>query len=210
MLERAQLPRQEVAAEVEAAGRDLELQQVEQRRVEAELGDAETLHKHLEANSAQVKSNVAYTALLGEIDAAKARISSAETQILELMDKIEEARERVAKAGSDAERVNAEVDAEEQKIAKDLAEHQAGLVQQQALRVEQAASIEPEFVKAYDRIAARKTGAMAVVSKKVCGGCRVVLPAQILTDLRNTTGLVTCRGCKRILIAEEALAEPGA
>ena len=210
MLERAQVPRQEAAVEVEAAERDLELQQAEQRRIEAELGDAETLHKHLEANSAQVRSNEAYRALLGEMDAAKERISTAETQILELMEKIEEARERAERAGSAVERVDAEVEAEEQQIAKDLVGYEAGLAQQQALRVEQVASIEPKFVKEYDRIAARKTTAMAVVSKKVCGGCRVVLPAQALTDLRNAKGLVTCRGCKRILIGEETLADPDA
>jgi len=209
-LERAQLPRQAAAVEVEASRQNLEEQQVEQRRVEAELGDAETLHAHLEANSSQVKSNEAYTALLGEIDAAKERISTAETLILELMEGIEEAQGRVAKGASDADRIDAEVAAEEQEIAKHLAEHEAELVRQQELRVGQVSEIDVEIVRTYDRVAARKLTGMAVVSKKVCGGCRVVLPAQLLSDLRNGKGLPVCRGCTRILIGEEAPAEASA
>ncbi len=207
MLERAQLPRQAAAVEVAVAHDDLEEQLVEQRRIEAELGDAETLHAHLEENSGQVKSNEAYTALLAEMDAAKERISTAETSILELMESIEEARARVAKAGSDSDRVDGEVAAEGQEIEKHRAEHEAELVRQQGIRAEQVAGIEAELIRTYDRVAARKVTAMAVVSKKVCGGCRVVLPAQALSDLHNAKGLVTCRGCTRILIGEDCIAE---
>jgi predicted nucleic acid-binding Zn-ribbon protein len=205
LLTQAREPRTVAKVRVEEVKKALEEERVEQRRAESALNDAETQLAHLEANSSQVNSNEAYTAMLLEIDGAKEKISVSETQILEGMEAIEES----ASGLEEASRISAETDArvatEEEDLAKKEDELSGELERQRELRIERKALVDTELLRAYDRVAARKLPAMAAVTGKLCGSCHAVLPAQLAVEARAAQSVVNCRGCKRILVPEDLL-----
>ena len=62
------------------------------REKEAELQDCEVQRDRFRAQTAQVKTNTEYTALLHEIDGATSRISQLEEEVLVAMDEVDERR----------------------------------------------------------------------------------------------------------------------
>jgi predicted nucleic acid-binding Zn-ribbon protein len=190
---------------MEEVRKSLEEERGEQRRAESALNDAETLLAHLEANSSQVKSNEAYRAMLLEIEAAKGKISISETQILEGMESLEATASRLEEASRFSADTDARVAAEEEEIAKREEELHGEVESQQGIRVKRLASVPPELLRIYDRVAARKLPALAAVVGKLCGSCHAVLPAQLALEAREGKSVVSCRGCKRILVPDQVM-----
>jgi predicted nucleic acid-binding Zn-ribbon protein len=191
--------------QMEEVKKALEEERGEQRRVESNLNDAETLLNHLEANSSQVKSNEAYTAMLVEIEAAKEKISVSETQILEGMESLETTASRLEEASRFSADTDARVAEEEEGIAKREEELKGEVERQQAIRAKRQALVAPEALRIYDRVAARKLPALAGVVGKLCGKCHAVLPAQLAVEAREGKSIVSCRGCKRILVPDKVM-----
>jgi predicted nucleic acid-binding Zn-ribbon protein len=214
--ELAQLPGRAEAAEEERRSADaraqeareaVEAQELEQRSLEGRLADSEERARHLEGQTAQVKSNEAYTTLLREIDDAKATASGLEDQILEAMEAVGEARERLAEAERDAAAVGARVDEERRRLAglgDDLAKESERL---RAARDAAAAELESADLARYEKVAAKRRPAVAVVSRELCSGCRVGIPPQDYVDLISAARVISCGSCKRILVHETMLGE---
>lgn len=217
--ERAGLPARRAAlaeargasqAAEEAARTALEAAEHEQRRHEAAAQDQEALLARLEGQQHQVKSNEAYTALLHEMDQARAAISEAETHILEAMDAIEEARAEAERAASGTRGAHAR--AAEQESALDAREKalEAQIADLRREREGIADGLDAALLDRYARIAGRRRPAVAVVERETCMGCRVGIPPQVALELRRGESLITCGHCQRILILEEHLAAPRA
>jgi predicted nucleic acid-binding Zn-ribbon protein len=98
--------RAEVAAEITALENEkqalegaVERARLDRRSREGELEVQQRQREKYEAQLNQVKTNVAYSALLTEIQGAKRMIGELETEILELMDAIERDTARLAEIG---------------------------------------------------------------------------------------------------------------
>ncbi|MEM7411263.1 MAG: C4-type zinc ribbon domain-containing protein [Myxococcota bacterium] len=174
----------------------------EQRRHEAVLADQEALVTKLEGQQHAVKTNEAYTALLQEIENARAQASAAETQILESMESSEQARGIVA----EAQQASAEIDerAAAETIVlddreKSLDQSLANLHRERGSRAEQ---LDAKLLAHYDKVAKRRKPAIAVAKGETCMGCRVGLPPQNLIELHKGESLITCGNCQRILVLE--------
>jgi len=204
-LTQAREPRALAKAQAEEVKKGLEEERIEQRRAESDLNDAETLLKRLEANSSQVASNEAYRAMLLEIDGAKDKISESETQILEGMEAIEISASRLEEASQLSADTDARAAAEEEELAKREEELRGELERQRGIRVERVTLVDSELLRSYERVAARKLPALAVVSGKLCGSCHAVLPPQLAVEARAAKAIVNCRGCKRILVPESVV-----
>jgi len=192
----------------EAARAAVDVAEQEQRRHEAVAQDKEVLLHKLEGQQHQVKTNEAYTALLHEMDEARAAISEAETRILEAMEAIEEARSEADRAASRAQAARARADEDESALEareKALEERIAAL---QRERAGLADGVDATLLARYARIASRRRPAVAVVERETCMGCRVGIPPQAVLELRRAESLITCGHCQRILILEEHLAAP--
>ncbi len=176
--------------------------ELEQRRLEAEIRDREELRARLEGQSAQVKSNEAYRALLHEIEQANSAISERETRVLELMDEIDEARTLLAATEEDRRTSHARLDAEGRSL--DVREEQLlkELARVRAARSETCAAIDHELLAHYERVASRRQPAVALVSGELCLGCQVRLPPQQYIELLSGDRIVTCGSCTRILVHE--------
>jgi len=188
------------AAGLEAAREKLQSVELEQRSAESVLQDQEALLAKLEGQQFQVKDNTAYTALLSEMEHAKEAISECETGILEGMEAIEVGRRTLAEAETkerdtrtNVGRESTEFDARQQKLETEL----AGLEAERALVGPQ---LDAKMLAVYERVAARRRPALALVSGEVCEGCRVGIPAQHYLEIIKGERLITCENCKRILL----------
>ena len=178
-----------------------------QRSAETELQDQEAQVLRLEGQTSQVKSNAAYTALLHEIDQARAAISECETRILEAMEAIESGSGDLA----EAERVTGEergrLSREEQGLEAREKELEGSIAELRRKRGEWISEIPADLMTRYDRITARRRPALVKISKEMCAGCRVDIPPQDYIELLRAERIVSCGNCNRILVHEEKLSE---
>ena len=175
----------------------------DQRRAEVEAQDQEAQLRKLESQLHQVKTNEAYTALLSEMDQARAGISDAETRVLEAMERIEESKAALSSLEDHVRVATDRIDAQEKELhdrARALEVEIEGL---RGNRERESAVIDGALLQRYEKILSRRAPAVAVVSKEICLGCRVGIPPQAAIELLRGEAIVTCGTCQRILIREE-------
>lgn len=172
--------------------------------------------------TAQVKTNEAYRALVHEIEAAENEIRKAEDAVLEHMVAGEE-HDRQVKAG---EKALAEAEASAKAAKQSVEDERTKLTaQQSALRSErdrEAAAVPPTLLERYRTYAPRHHGmAVALLDGETCSGCRVHLRPHIVQRLMRPENeeIVQCESCGRMLYfdtppaaaaAAPAVAEPAA
>lgn len=208
--EAAELERQGAEARVDEGREAVSAQELEQRALEGRLADSEDRARHLEGQTAQVKTNEAYTTLLREIEDAKNTASTLEDTILEAMEAVTEAREGLAEVEAAAVSVGQRVDRELQRHAARGDELGKESERLRAARDAAAAELDASVLSRYERVASRRRPAVAVVSKELCSGCRVGIPPQDYVDLISAASVVSCGSCKRVLVHEMVLAEADA
>lgn len=181
-----------------------------QRRAEGDVGEQEALLAKLEGQQHQVKSNEAYTALLHEMEQARRAISDAETRILEAMEVIEQANRDLASGDRDATAVQERLEREERALDEREQRLQKEISELRQRREEIASGLGAELLGRYERIAARRSPAVAVVNQEICLGCRVDIPPQSYIEILKGQAIITCERCHRILIHEDQVRESAA
>ena len=192
-------------ARLVSAGALVSEAELAQRGAESKAQDQQAELTRLEGQQHQIKSNTAYTALLGEMDRAREAISDAETHILEAMETIEASRASLAALEEQAKGVVERIDGE---VRDHEARAKALEVEIDALgrqRGERAERIDRVLLARYERIASRRTPAVAIVSTEICQGCRVGIPPQSYIEILKGEKIVTCGTCQRILVDEHEL-----
>jgi predicted nucleic acid-binding Zn-ribbon protein len=156
--------------------------------------------------TAQVKTNEAYRALLHEIEGAEAEIRKAEDKVLDHMEASEE-HDRQVKA---AEKALAEAERTAKAAREQLAAARSATEGEQArLRAERetaASAVPKSLYERYRLYAPRHHGvAIATVDGETCSGCRVHLRPYLVQRLRrqDSEELVECESCGRMLYLEE-------
>jgi len=216
----ARFPRRlaEVDAQVEAArgalakSREAQSASVKDRKkLELDVESWKDKVRKYRDQTAQVKTNEAYRALLHEIEGAEAEIRKAEDTVLEHMVASEE-HDRHVKSG---EKALAETEKEAKAAKAAIESEKAALTAQQtALRAErdQAAGAVPAILLERYRIYAPRHHGMAVATLdgEACSGCRVHLRPHIVQRLKRPENdeIVECESCGRMLYYEEPPAPP--
>lgn len=203
--EAAEAERTASQAALEGIGEALKARELEQRGLESELADAEERIRHLESQTAQVKSNEAYHALLAEIDAGKQSKDDLEERILEAMEVVSEQRNALTAAEANARATNSRVDEELARIESRETELAKDRDRLSAARDEAANMLDPDARSRYERVVERRRPGIAIISKEVCTGCRVGIPPQDFVELISATSLLQCRTCKRVLVHRDML-----
>jgi predicted nucleic acid-binding Zn-ribbon protein len=203
-LKAAQSGMEEKTQKREAA--KLEIQKLQNDRKQLELdvqGETDHMAK-AKMKLPAVKTNKEYTAILHEIDAIKEKISGFEDRELEIMEVLEE-KEQVLPA------IESEFKEEEKKYQEYKAKKETEAVRVKkeleefkAQRQEVSRSLDPEWLRNYDRVAKGRDG-LAVVSIKegVCQGCFQGLRPQVIIDIKTSEKMHQCPECSRFLYWEE-------
>jgi predicted nucleic acid-binding Zn-ribbon protein len=171
------------------------------REQEAALQDAEELRNRYRGQTASVKTNEEYHALLREIDGVAGKIAELEEEILVAMDELE-------RRGGNLETVEREQSEIEQGLKK------RGEVLQQELTTtrEEIATLEaeregilgklsPEVQTHYRRVQQGKGRGTSRLEGRICAACYRDVPFETVN--RIVAGeLHVCSSCNRILVAE--------
>ena len=184
---------------LEEAKEELSSMQKEHRKAEGDLdGHIEKIRK-LNHQTSLVKTNKEYQALLGEIENQKKEQDDYEVRILELMEKSTEYEQRISVAKGEVreardlfEREEAILQAEGEKLKKELQAIEAS-------REEVMAGIKPENIQTYSRVKVLRGDSVAEVREEICLGCRVSIPPQKYADVITSDEPQTCSRCQRIL-----------
>ena len=178
----------------------------ERKKLELDVESWKEKVRKYKDQTAQVKTNDAYRALVHEIEGAEGEIRKAEDKVLDHMEASEE-HDRQVKAG---EKAQAEAERAAKAAREQLAAARTAVEGEQArLRAEResaAVTVPKELYERYRTYAPRHHGiAVATVEGETCSGCRVHLRPYVVQRLRRQENeeVAECESCGRILYLEE-------
>lgn len=153
----------------------------------AREGDLELVRERLakyERQLNEVKTNVAYSALLSEIQGAKREIGQTEDEILGFMAEIEDHEKRIAEL--DAALVQKRADAADElaSLAAEESELARAVEAQTSRRDILAAEVDRSLYRLYDRLRRhQRFPALVPLRGSACGACHSALPPQVIREI---------------------------
>ena len=186
-------------AQVESATAAIKSQESDKRKHESDIQDWQQKISKFRDQSLSVKTNEQYKALMHEIEFAQKQISDCEEKILLGMEGADGFVKALKDAEAELKLESVEIEKEKEHARTVTAEDQARLVE---LRQQQGAlksKIEPSTLAHFERVAAKRKGAIAEAIDQKCSACNVMMRPQRYNELLSNTGLVTCESCGRIL-----------
>ncbi len=195
---RAQESRDILAAEREG----LAAAEKSRRDKEAEAADCEAQREKFQGQTALVKTNHEYTALLHEIDGMTQRISKVEDEILLAMEAAEASVERLETDGRDQKAAEKKALDEAGDMRKRMSFVEGEIAEQTQLRDGLLEHLGPKVKASYSRVASvRGTGVGQIVAGN-CAACHRAVPPEV--ENRVLAGeLHCCANCLRILVKKD-------
>lgn len=195
---------------LEAKQEEIKLTSLQISRLELDLKGRDEQIGKLRNQLNLARTNKEYSALLTELNTAKADDSKLETQVLELMKNkeideaaCEEIKLQIEEQRSKVEEVRKESEVKAVDLEKDVAEIQKEWD-------EAAKGIPGEALQIFERVAETYDGeAMAEVEQTQnngtfsCGGCFMGLPAEVVNVLSGRDEIIRCTSCTRILYLKD-------
>jgi uncharacterized protein len=200
--------RQQVAAAKEA----LTTGQKERKTFELDVEQWKERAKKYRNQSAEVKTNEAYKALLHEIENAEAEVAKAEDRLLDRMVSGEEYDRQVKAAEAALKEIEAAVNKERQAIQAEYNATQKELTAAEGARAAAIAAVPENLVDHYERIAKRHGGiGLAEIRGEGCGQCGVHIRPHVIQQLQRDTNeeFFHCETCTRILYYADHVARQG-
>ncbi|MCM8770939.1 MAG: C4-type zinc ribbon domain-containing protein [Candidatus Omnitrophica bacterium] len=171
---------------------------------ELQLATKEESIKKLQAQLYTLKTNKEYTAMLVEIEGAKADKSALEDEILAILENVDKVKEEEAKEKEKLSREESVFKEEKKKIEERIKEIEQRIAQLEAQRKIFSAGIDAKILAQYERILKNRQGmALAAVVNYSCQGCFMNVTHQIINEIKMYERLVTCGVCQRILYLED-------
>jgi hypothetical protein len=173
--------------------------------------DTRARQKDLEYNQSQkakgdarlyeVKTNKEYSAVLAEIETLKVEKGRVEEEILALMEAEEQLGREIAEADRRLTRQAEEARGQEAAATEELRALEADLAAVRGERGSLAREIPRDLLAQYSRLLRGRGGlAVAIVgSNGICSGCRVSLTPQRFNEVRQSSQILPCESCGRIL-----------
>jgi predicted nucleic acid-binding Zn-ribbon protein len=184
------------------------------KRRKTQEGDLEELAeklKKLEGKLLKVATNKEYEATLAEINNMKMLQSSAEGELIKVMELEEECSAGLRNSQEVFEPRAKEIEETKSRMKLELEHNERLIPAVQRSREEIAGRLGSSLRTRYERIAKGKNGlAVVPVKKGACGGCFTALPAQRINEVKLCDRLIVCEHCGRILIWDEGQEIAGA
>jgi len=181
------------------------------RKTEFEVAEWRERAKKFRGQTAAVKTNEAYKALLHEIANAEMEISKAEDTQLDQMMAAEEAEKNVKSAEVALRESEQTIAAERKEIENHAREVNRKMLTDISARERIAAQVPEEILDVYSRAAKRHHGvALAQAVSEQCRGCGMRLLPHTYQEIRRPESqeIHTCETCGCILYATEPATPP--
>jgi predicted nucleic acid-binding Zn-ribbon protein len=200
----------EVEAKAQAARETIEqerktLEEAEQtgRVKERELQDCEAKRAKFQSQTAMVKTNAEYTALLHEVDGLAARISQVEEEILIAMETADQISARIETVRREQTQIEQDLLRQAEQLRERMEAVKDEIDARTKQREELLARVSPEIKARYERIRAARGAATGRIQGESCAACHREVPPEMIN--RVLAGeLQTCPTCQRILVVGEA------
>jgi hypothetical protein len=192
---------QQATAAVEALRGRLDAARKETRAKEKDVEYQASQRKKLEAKLYEVKTNKEYSAVLAEIEAAKAETGRTEEEILALMELQERLTREVAEAEARLRPQETEARAQEAAATEELRALEADVEAARSEREALAGGVPRDLLAQYGRLLRHRGGlAVAVIGANgICSGCRVTITPQRMQEVRLSNQILVCESCGRFL-----------
>ncbi len=194
---KAQAARDVISSQREA----LEDAEKHRREQEGALQDSEAQRDKFKGQTALVKTNAEYTALLREIDQVTDGIGRIEEEILVAMERIDELSGALEVTVREQERLAAEFDEAAAKVRDELRQVEVDL-EGRAKELEQhIGDLEPKVRHLFERARQAKGSGCAMISGRVCSACHRDIPFE---DINKVLGgeVIPCQSCRRLLVVD--------
>ena len=198
----------EITSQVEKSKQDIKNQEVDKRKLEADIKDHQGKISKFRSQALEVKNNEQYRALMHEIEFAEQAIRSSEDKILEAMLRAEslEVSQKAGESEMKAQRAAVE---KEKILARERTAVDEKLLAELAGRAQSLRpGIEGSVLAHYDRLMRQRKSAIAEALAESCVACHVLLRPQKYNDIRTNEQIITCDSCGRILYYDPAHEPP--
>lgn len=177
--------------------------ELELKKLESAIKEKNTEMQKLQTQSAMIKKNDEYRAMLNEIENVRKKISDIETEELILMDKLEEEKKKFKQAEKEcADRIRSIN--EEKAGLSDIEKQIKTEIEKLNLQSEERKKNVPkECLTPYLRLLSKGNSTPFVpVSKGICGNCHLKITPQTLNTARK--GIMTfCDNCSHLIYFKE-------
>ncbi|OQA87404.1 MAG: putative zinc ribbon domain protein [Lentisphaerae bacterium ADurb.Bin242] len=189
----------EASEAVKAAREEFSKLEIACKKLEAAIADLNEKNRKTQTQSAMVKKNAEYQAMMADIEATRAKISDLETEEIELIDRIDAAKKRLA----ETER---EYIAAERQTKAELADFDelVETIKKEVLEIKDAKKnfikvVELNVLNAYRHILEKDKGKPVVpIANGSCSHCLLKVTPQLSNQAKKGE-LIFCDNCSHIL-----------
>ena len=197
---------------LEAKQEEIKLTRIQVDRLELELKEHDEHINKLRSQLNLARTNKEYSALLTELNTAKADDSKLEGQVLDLMKNLEADQAECAEIQKQIDEQKAKVDQVRKEMEAKATEYQKDIDSIQAEWDSAAKDLPKDALNIFNRVAETYDGeALASieqtdenVSSYSCGGCFMGLPAEMVNILTTKDEILRCSNCTRILYLKDS------
>ena len=176
------------------------------RRSQQELIDRERDALKAAQNKFQASKNTKeFNASSREVENKRKAISDREAELRKVNEAAAQSTTQLEARDKDVDAVRSELTNSEAAMADQLGGLKAQLAEAVASRDAARAQVQPQWIKIYDSVAAKRGYAVAPVVKGVCQGCHMALPPQLNNVVARMETIETCPRCSRMIYRKEAL-----
>ena len=187
---------------VEEANNSIKSYESQKRSLESDIKDWQQKIVRFREQSAAVKTNEQYKALMHEIEFAEKQISDCEEKILIGMESSDGLHKVLAAAQAELKADTAEVE-QEKEHARAVTTADEKRLKELGVQLDLLKKTLPDnMVLHYERVAAKRKGAISEAFEQKCMACNVMLRPQHYNELLSGSELITCDSCGRILYVD--------
>jgi predicted nucleic acid-binding Zn-ribbon protein len=151
------------------------------------------------------KNTKEFNASSREVENKRKAISDRESELKKVNEAATQSTAQLEGRNKDVDALRTELANSEGAMSGQLDGLKAQLAEATATRDAARAQVEPQWIKIYDSVAAKKGYAVAPVVKGVCQGCHMALPPQLANVLARMVTIETCPRCGRLIYRKELL-----
>ncbi len=192
--------RDEAVNAVNAAATAAKKIELERKTVESEIESLNAENKRLQQQSAMVKKNNEYQAMLGTIALNGKKIGDLEGTVLELMDKFEEAKKTYRHVKQDNEATVNALRTEFEELVSFAGDLKKEIADLKANRPEDIQGVDRDTLARYRQLFNGKDGIapLVKVENEICGSCHLRLTRQTMTNLQKGA-VASCENCMHLI-----------
>jgi len=196
--------RDAAVAAVNAAATAAKKIEQERKSLESDIEALNAENKRLQQQSAMVKKNNEYQAMLGTVALNQKKIGDLESRVLERMDAFEAAKKTYREIKQENETAVNALRTEFEELVSFAADLKKEVAELKANRTDDIRGVDRDTLSRYQQLLGGKDGIAPLVrvENEICGGCHLRLTRQTLTNLQKGS-VTSCENCMHLLYLDE-------